>query len=63
MKQYLFNMNDFYWINIPDSNLFYIIPEITLYKRGFIQYDENLNIVIEESSPKMFLNIQIYGKK
>ena len=56
-------MNDFYWINIPDSNLFYIIPEITLYKRGFIQYDENLNIVIEESSPKMFLNIQIYGKK
>jgi hypothetical protein len=32
-KQYLLGMNDYYWIHIPDTNLFYLFPEFELYKK------------------------------
>ncbi len=53
-KNYLLGMNDYYWIHIPDSDIFYILPESELYKNGFIK-DPNK----EESEYKMFLNLSI----
>jgi hypothetical protein len=36
-------MNDFYWINLLDRKIFYIIPEKELIDRGFV-YSQNITI-------------------
>jgi hypothetical protein len=33
--------NDFYWFWIPDSTIFYVIPELILYQNGFISKNYN----------------------
>lgn len=55
-QQYLLNMNDYYWLHIPDTDLFYIIPEGDLYDNGFIQNPNN------DSNTKFNLTIKIYFK-
>jgi hypothetical protein len=59
--QYLLGMNEYYWIHIPDIDLFYILPEIELYNNGFIR---NINDTdnTDKSSKKMSLNISINYK-
>lgn len=56
-KQYLMGMNEYYWVHIPDINLFYILPEIELCNNGFITDD------LHEQNPKMYLNIGLNSKK
>lgn len=53
-QKYLLNMNDYYWLHIPDTDLFYIIPEADLYNNGFIHNPNN------DSNTKFNLTIKIY---
>ncbi len=57
-KHYLLGMNDYYWIHIPKSDIFYILPETELLKNGFIK-DPNIN----SDSNKMILHIGLDSEK
>lgn len=52
-QQYLIGMNEYYWIHIPDTDLFYLIPEFELYNNGFITDDK------AECNSKKSLSIKI----
>lgn len=53
---YLFGMNDYYWFHIPDTDIFYIFPEIELFNNSYIQ------VLNEEKRCKLFLNLKIDNK-
>lgn len=53
-KPYMQGMNAFYWIHIPDTEFFYIIPEEELINRKFIQ----TNTYTPKKMPELSLNIQ-----
>jgi hypothetical protein len=42
-QPYMLGMNGFYWVNIPDTNTFYIFPEHILYLNGYIEGETKLN--------------------
>jgi len=56
-RQYILGMNDYYWIHIPEIDLFFLFPERELFNNGFIQ-DPN-----EEKNTKFFLSLKINIKK
>lgn len=56
-RQYIVGMNDYYWIHIPNTHIFYILPEIELYNNGFIQKP------LEKINTKFFLNLKVNIKK
>jgi hypothetical protein len=49
-------MNDYYWFHIPDTDIFYIFPEIELFNNSYIQ------VLNEEKKCKLFLNLKIDNK-
>ena len=55
-RPYLLGMNDYYWFHIPDTDIFYIFPEIELFNNSYIQ------VLNEEKKCKLFLNLKIDNK-
>jgi hypothetical protein len=49
---YKLGMNKFYWIHIPDTEIFYVIPEGILQQQGYIQGDIEIR-----RKPQIYLNI------
>ncbi len=38
-------MSDFYWINIPETNTFFILPESELLDRGYVaEMKDDINV-------------------
>lgn len=38
---YIKGDNDFYWIHVPESDLFYVIPQVELLKRDLISFEKS----------------------
>jgi hypothetical protein len=53
-KQYELGMNPYYWFHVPDSELFFIIPEFELYNRNYIKSEND-----EARTERFFLNLKI----
>lgn len=58
--QYKLGMNEYYWIHIPDSDLFYILPESELYDNGYINGGSSSK---NDISNKMSINISTNYKR
>lgn len=52
-KQYELGMNQYYWFHVPNSELFFIIPEFELFNRNYIK--EQNNVVRKK---RIFLNLK-----
>lgn len=48
---YLKGMNDFYWINIPDSSIYFVIPEELLSMKGFIKTQN------DNTRPRLYISL------
>jgi len=52
-QAYELGMNTFYWIHIPEQDVFYVIPEDILHQKGYIQGDNK----IIHKKPQLFLKL------
>lgn len=51
-KAYKLGMNKFYWINIPETTIFFIFPEAILYQHGYIE-DHHTD---SQNKPMLFIS-------
>lgn len=56
---YIKGMNEFYWVNITDTKIFFIFPEEVLINHGFIKRDKD----VELDRNSLIMSISLNNKK
>lgn len=49
-QPYKLGMNSYYWVNIPNTTMFYVFPENTLYQQGYIEGEKQLSTTMPKFS-------------